>query len=393
MAQVEHRRVDPSALVVVWASLVSIGLVMVASASVSLDRPVLSENVWTTPLGRQVIFAAIGFGLMALTAKVSVKALSSAGIRKAACWTLYGVSVALLVAALIPGLADPHRGSHRWLRVGGLGLDIGLQPSELAKLALVGTLAWFFGERPHHARTFWRGFVPAALSAGVVVGLVGKENLGTAALLACVTGAMLLVGGCRMIHFLPAALGGAGGLVGLVYAASYRMERLQAFGNYWDDPMGKGYQPIQSLTAIATGGWFGTGLGAGTQKFGYLPESHTDFVFAILCEETGIVGAGLVIALFCAFGWLGLRVMLSARSPFERMLAFGLTLVVILQALVNLAVVTVLMPTTGVPLPMISAGGSGLLTVSVGVGVLAAIAYRGQHGVVHRLEPAGPAWT
>jgi cell division protein FtsW len=162
----------------------------------------------------------------------------------------------------------------------------------------------------------------------------------------------------------------------LLFAAPYRLARIAAYQDFWGDPQGVGYQPLQSMVTIASGGWWGTGLGSGVQKYGYLPESHTDFVFAVLCEELGVFGGALVILLFCAFVWMGIRTMLSARTRFERLLAFGLTFLIAMQAAMNVAVVTVMMPTTGVPLPMLSAGGSGLFTVCVGVGLLAAIAHR-----------------
>lgn len=369
--------IRPEAFVAVCTALIAFGLVIVASASVSLDRPLIGEHFWRSPFGRQLAFAGAGLLLMAATVPLATKILESAPLRKRFVQVFFGLSLLFLTAALIPGIADPHRGSNRWLRFNVGGMNVGFQPSEIAKVALVAFIAWMLTERLKDPRRFWYGVLPVSFLAAICIGLVGKENLGTAALLAVVAGAMLLVGGCRILHLTLMVSAGAAGLVSLLLAAPYRMERVTAFRDIWADPQGAGYQPIQSLTSIATGGWQGVGLGNGIQKFGYLPESHTDFVFAILCEETGILGGGLVIALFCAFAWLGMRAMMAARTPFERMLAFGLTMVITTQAAINIAVVTVMMPTTGVPLPMISAGGSGLLMVCVAVGLLCAIARRG----------------
>jgi len=373
--------VSPGAIVLVSFSLMAIGLVTVASATASLDHSVFSADMLHTPFGKQLIFAAAAVVLMFVTARASIPALASARTRRIVSLGLFGVAVVLLLAALVPGLGDPHHGSSRWVRFAGMGIDLRFQPSEFTKLALVAFLAFVLTERGTDPRSFHRTFLPAAGAVALMIALVGKENLGTAGLLTAVAGAMLLVGGCRFLHLGSLAAVGGAGLTYLLFSANYRMDRIVAFRNIWDDPRGKGYQPIQSLATIASGGWVGKGLGEGIQKLGYLPESHTDFVFAVLCEEAGAVGGFLVIGLFCAFLWLGMRVMLAAVTPFERMLAFGLTLLVTLQAVINIAVVTVVAPTTGVPLPMLSAGGSGLLTVSIGIGVLCAIAIRGQRAM------------
>lgn len=370
--------VSPGAIALVSTALMAIGLVSVASATASLDRSLLSPGMFRTPFGKQLIFAAVAIALMLATTWAAIPALASAKARRFVALGLFGFAVVLLLAALIPGLGDPHRGSNRWLNFAQLGLNVRFQPSELAKLALVTFLAYRLTKRNVEPKTFLRSFLPNAAAVALMIALVGKENFGTAGLLACVAGSMLLVGGCRFLHLGSLAAIGGAGLTYLLLAATYRMDRVTAFLDIWNDPQGKGYQPIQSLATIASGGWYGRGLGEGIQKYGYLPECHTDFIFAVLCEEAGAVGGFLVIGLFCAFLWLGIRVMLAAPTPFERMLALGLTLTITLQAAINIAVVTVVAPTTGVPLPMLSAGGSGLLTVSVGIGVLCAIAIRGQ---------------
>lgn len=376
-AHAVSRTVRPAAVVLIAAMLMSIGLVMVASATASLDRPLFAPKLWTTPLGRQAIFILAGLAIMLVTARLSAAILGSASLRTRVPRILFAVSVVLLTAALIPGIADPHRGSHRWLGFSPLGIALGFQPSELAKLSLVTALAAILGETGKDPRSFLRSFVPSMLVIGVTVALVGKENFGTAALLAAVAIGVLFMAGCRLHHLLLIAAMGACGMTVLLFAAPYRLARIAAFKDFWADPQGAGYQPLQSLVTIASGGWFGAGLGSGIQKYGYLPESHTDFVFAVVCEELGIFGGGLVILLFCVFAWVGMRTMLAASTRFERLLAFGLTFTIALQAAMNIAVVTVVTPTTGVPLPMLSAGGSGMFMTCAMIGILAAVAARG----------------
>lgn len=365
---------SPGALVLVAVALMAMGLVMVASATAPLDRPLVSAKLWQTPFGRQLLFVSTGLVVMLITAYAAGRLLASPGARHFLPLVFFVLVLLCLVGVFLPGLSDAHRGSQRWLRLGPGGWSF--QPSEPAKAALVTFLALVLGRRQADPRSFWKGFLPAALAIGTCAGLVGAENLGTAVLLAAAGTLMLWVAGCRWRHLLPMAAFGAAGLTGLLFAEPYRLARLTAYTQLWSDPLGAGYQPLQSLTSIASGGWFGLGLGAGIQKYGYLPESHTDFVFSVICEETGLVGAGLVIALFCAWLWLGFRTMAAAPSASERLLAFGLTAIVGLQAAMNIAVVTVVTPTTGISLPLVSAGGSGMIGMSLTVGLLAAVAGR-----------------
>jgi cell division protein FtsW len=281
-----------------------------------------------------------------------------------------------LIAAWIPSLADVHRGSHRWLKVGVGAWSFSVQPSEFAKVAMVLFVAVLLTRPGVELRDFRRGFVPPMIAGAACAGLVGLADFGTAVLLASVVGIMLLVGGCRMLHLAILTLGGCIGLGVLLLAEPYRLERVDSFLRMWQDPQGVGYQPVQSLVTIASGGWMGAGLGAGVQKYGYLPESHTDFIFAILCEETGVLGGAFVMALFGALVLLGWRTVRSAATPFERLVALGLTSVIGLQAVMNIAVVTVVVPTKGMSLPLISAGGSGLLACCLAITILVAIAAR-----------------
>ncbi len=368
----------PTGLIVAAVALLLIGLVMVASASASLTDPLVGPAIWRTPFGRQLIFAAVGVAAMLLTARFARPLLASQRGRRGLGKVVFMIVLGCLAVALIPGLTDSHRGAQRWLRLAGAGFVVSFQPSEFAKLAMVAFLAGLLTKPGTDVRSFRRGFLPAAGAVAACVLLVGMEDYGTAALFAVIGALTLFVAGCRLRHLLALGSIGVVGMTALLFAQPYRLERLEGFRGFWEDPLGAGYQPIQSLTAIATGGWLGSGLGAGAAKYGYLPESHTDFIFSMICEETGVLGGGLVIALFCAFVWLGLGAMRAAPSRFERILAFGLTATVGLQAAMNIAVVTVLTPTTGISLPLISAGGSGVTAFCIAIGILSAIATRGR---------------
>ncbi|MHC4695243.1 MAG: FtsW/RodA/SpoVE family cell cycle protein [Planctomycetota bacterium] len=372
--------IQPGSIIVVAAALMAIGIVMIASATAPLDRSILAVPLWHSVFGRQVVFVIVGLTAAVIARYVVPPVLARPALRYRICQVFFVLVLVGLMAALAPSLGSPQRGSHRWLQFASLSTEIGFQPSEFGKLAMVGLLAAFLTDRGADLGSFRRGFLPVAGAVGLCCLLVGKEDFGTAVLLAIVGSLTLFVAGCRLRHLLLMASVGIGAFAVLLVAAPYRLARIAAYKDIWADPQGAGYQPLQSLTAIAEGGWLGTGLGAGVQKYGYLPESHSDFIFSVICEETGFLGAVLVIGLYLIFTWLGLRTMLAARTPFERILAFGITATVSLQAAMNIAVATVVTPTTGISLPLISAGGSGVLTFSLAVGVLAAIAARAPQG-------------
>lgn len=373
-----------NAIILIAAALMALGLVMVGSATSSLDQTMFAPRFWTTAFGRQACFVIVGLGLGIGVSRLAYVALDSETARAWFACLFYWIAVGLLILVLLPGMSDARHGSQRWLRFDAGGVAVGLQPSEVAKLALITFLAFRLGEGRGDPARFFRGFIPVAGAIVLCCGLVGTENFGTAALLVAVAFSMLLVGGCRIWHLGLMTVGAAAGLAILLFAEPYRMDRITAFMNLGGDAQGSGYQPLQSLTTIASGGWSGAGLGSGLQKYGYLPESHTDFIFAMLCEEMGFLGGVLVIALFCAFIWVGMRISLRAATPFEQLLGFGLTFLVGMQAIVNIAVVTVMAPTTGVPLPFLSAGGSGLLVACMIVGVMSAIAARGSIAAASR---------
>lgn len=370
-----------SLVLVVATALMLLGLVAVATSTASLDRPLFGAGFLGTVLGRQVVFVLAGLVIMAVTSRLAAGRLRSRPLRLWGAGLLFVLTLGGLVAALVPGIASSQGGSQRWLRFVVGGFQLGLQPSELAKVALVLLLASMLTRRGVDPRSLREGFLPASVAIGVIVLLVGMEDFGTAVLLAAAGGAMLLAAGCRFRDLAVLGVVGVMGLTVLLFAEPYRLERIAAYLDFGGDPQGAGYQPLQSLATIASGGWLGTGLGLGVQKYGYLPASHTDFIFAVICEEMGVLGGMAVLALFALLVWLGLRTMQAASSDFERLLAFGLTATLGLQTVMNVAVVTALVPTTGISLPLVSVGGSGVLTYSFALGLLAAIARMTERGV------------
>jgi cell division protein FtsW len=205
----------------------------------------------------------------------------------------------------------------------------------------------------------------------LLIGLVGLEDFGTAALLAMVGAAMLVAAGCRLWHLGLLGLPGMGLLVALVLSKDYRVARFMAFRDVWADPQGATYHPLQSLCTIASGGWWGRGLGSGIQKYGYLPHGRSDFIFSLLCEELGILGGIVVIVLLLVLLWQGRKAMIRSGDSLGRLLACGITVLIGVQAAINIAVVTVMVPTKGIALPFVSAGGTSLLVFCLAGGILA----------------------
>jgi cell division protein FtsW len=289
---------------------------------------------------------------------------------------LLGLSLAASAVVLVAGIGSKINGAQRWLQVGPESWGLRIQPSELVKLAMPIFLAVWITQLAD-IRRFWKGFVPAVVAIAVSVGIVGIEDFGTAALLAAVGGTMLMAGGAKWRHIMLLVLPTVPAFGYLLMSRSHRMERLLIFLDIWKDPEDKGYQAIQSLCTIASGGWWGRGLGGGFVK-GYLPAARTDFIYAVICEELGMVGAVAVIGLMLVLVWNGREVFLRCADPMGRLLAFGFTATIGIQAALNIAVVTVSVPTKGIALPLVSAGGSGAIVMGGLVGILASIPRRGQ---------------
>jgi cell division protein FtsW len=357
-------------IVAVAAGLMGIGAVMTFSASTSIDHPPVVWPIWEHDAIRQLTFVAAG--LLAMLVMTRVPYAIWSGGRGTASLCLLIVCLGVCALVFVPGFGAVAHGAVRWVKIPGTGFRF--QPSELVK----GALPIFIANWTVHRvdiRHFWRGLLPVVIVIGICVGGIGLEDFGTAALLAGVAGCMLLVAGARIWHLVLMVLPAVPAFGWLLMSRSHRMGRLTIFLDPFKDAGGKGYQVIQSLCTIVSGGWWGRGLGNGFVK-GYLPEARNDFIFAVICEELGIVGAVAVIALLITLIWLGRGVVARSLDPVGRLLAFGIVLVLGFQAAMNIAVVTASVPTKGIALPLVSAGGSGAIFLGALVGVLANVARR-----------------
>jgi cell division protein FtsW len=349
-----------AAMALVCASVV---MVYSASAIVALER---YQQPYLFVI-KQVMWVAVGVALMSMVMRVDYRTYRNERL----IWTLLAVAGVLLVAVLF---SRPVNGTRRWFALAGFGV----QPSELAKLALVLFTALILDRRMHRINEVTYSLLPIALIAGGLVGLILLEpDFGTAVSLLAVIGVMVFSAGLRYRYLIVAGLVLIAGLAVVLVQAPYRIKRILTFLNPWADPLGDGFQIIQSLIAVGTGGVLGRGLMEGRQKLFFLPEPHTDFIYAVISEEMGLVGALVILACFCVIAWRGLRASLCAADSFGAFLALGITMMLVLQAFVNISVVLGLMPTKGIPLPLVSAGGSSLLINLLGVGVLLNIS---QHG-------------
>ncbi|WP_408955844.1 stage V sporulation protein E [Natroniella sp. ANB-PHB2] len=277
------------------------------------------------------------------------------------------VSIISLILVLIPGVGHVIGGSRRWFII--LGLRI--QPSEIAKVALVIYLARYLSLKNNRIKYFFKGLLPPLVILGVVFLLILLEpDLGTAATIAGTSVVMLIAAGASYLHLGSLVAMGIPGLLYMIISEPYRRDRLLAFLDPWQDPLDTGFHIIQSLYALGSGGLFGMGLGRSRQKFFYLPEPGTDFIFAVLGEELGFIGTFIIVTLFFLFAWRGLQIALYAQDLFGSILAVGITTMITLQAVINIGVVTGSMPVTGITLPFISYGGSSLVIMLSGVGIL-----------------------
>jgi cell division protein FtsW len=295
-------------------------------------------------------------------------------------WIL-GAIVVTLILTQIQGIGREVKGSARWIGPQALGF----QPSELAKWGMLIVVSWFCVRHADRLQSFRRGFLPALCLIACICALIGKEDLGTAVLVFVSCSALLMIGGMKWWYVAGLVPVGALGAWVAIKVEPYRMGRLTAYMDPWTNAEGIGYHTVQSLSAIAGGGFWGRGIGNSLQKFGYLPEDQTDFVFAIICEELGVVGAMLVAMLFASLLLCGLAiVMRGARlkeadaivPPFSRLFGTGVLITIGLQVLINLMVVTALAPTKGIALPFISSGGSGWVTTGFALGLLISVERR-----------------
>jgi cell division protein FtsW len=353
-------------------ALVAVGVVMLYSATAVMAEKSSRYNDSTWFLKRQLVWVLLGVAAMIVTSRVPYT-----------FWEKHRLPV-LLGALILLGLVFvPHVGvslnaARRWIRVGGWFF----QPSEAAKVAIAVFLCGFAAKDPDRMKSFFKGFVPAFATLGLCCAMIIVEpDVGTTIFIAAVMTMMLVVAGVRAVHLVPCGV--AAGCAAAYYAMTHTehvMARLQTWWHPELDPRGKGHQILQSLLALGSGGWWGEGLGRGTAKLYFLPEAHSDFIFPVIGEELGFVGTTAVVFLYMALGFAGFAIMRRAKDRFGFLLAFSLTTYIILQAAMNVAVVTAAIPTKGIPLPFVSAGGSSVLFTLAGVGMLVNIANATERG-------------
>lgn len=340
-------------------ALLGLGVIMVYSSSAVSAYVNFDDSYYF--LKRQLIWASLGVIAMLFTMNIDYHVW-----RKLAKPILF-FTVFLLFLVLVPGLGKVVNGARRWLGFGSLYL----QPSEIAKLSMVLFCATSLARNQDKITSFTKGIMPHLAILLLIFGLILKEpDLGTALAIGATVFILLFSAGAKVAHLASLTITGVLGIIAAILVEPYRLKRLIAFSDPWADPLNTGYHIIQSLYAIGSGGLFGVGLGRSREKFLYLPEPHTDFIFAILGEELGFIGTVTVIVLFFLFAWRGYKVAISAPDVYGSMLAAGLTTMVTIQALMNIAVVTASMPVTGIPLPFLSFGGSALIFTLAGVGIL-----------------------
>jgi cell division protein FtsW len=347
-------------------ALCLIGAVMVFSASAVIAREQHANAYFF--LLRQLLWLALGLAGMFWMMNLDYRKLRQPAVIFSG---LFGTLVLLMSVFLL----DKSHATHRWIRLG----PASLQPSEFAKLAVILYLGWFLEMRRRSRGPRAAGSIndlrhtigPALGPVLLLVGLIVMQpDLGTAIEIFLIALAMLFVAGLDGRYILGAGVAALPLVYLLIVRVSYRYERVIAFLNPEADPQGHGFQLLQSLIAVGSGGFVGVGLMESRQKLFYLPEAHTDFIYAVLCEELGFVGGVLVLALFAIYGWRGLRAALAAPDDFGRLAALGITVMVVSQGLINLGVVLGMMPTKGIPLPFISYGGSSLLVMLLATGML-----------------------
>ena len=360
----EEHQPDVVILLAVVA-LAAIGILMVYSSSAMKAYTQYQGDSFKI-VGPQVLWAFLGLVAMAVMMRVDYRWLRKVSVAG------YGLAIVLLVLVLVPSLGIKVGGSARWLQFGPLPA---VHPAEFAKLALVIYLAHWFARRGGRIREFWSGTVTFLVIFGPVVALVLREpDLGTSAVIGLTATTMFFVAGANFAHL--AALGSAGvALVALLVSRTpYQLERVRTLFDPWSDPLGTGFHTIQGLLALGLGGVLGAGLGESRLAGGlFLPNASNDFIFAIIGEEFGLIGAGLVVVLFLVIGYQGIRTALAAPDTFGALLAAGITIWLCVQAFINIGVVVALLPITGITLPFISAGGSSLIISFAAVGILLSI--------------------
>ena len=356
-----HKQQAPTdyLLISVIIMLLIMGLVMVYSSSHIWAEYKYADQLFF--IKRQLIFASLGIICMLFIMNIPYH-----------FWKKYSkfillICFILLIIVKIPGIGIVRGGAQSWIGVGAFSI----QPSEFMKLGLIIFLASYLSTHQKYITSFKKGFLPTIGLVFLAFGLIMLQpDLGTGVVLVLTCGLMIFIAGARLLHFFGLSIIGLAGFVFLIVSAPYRIQRITAFLDPWEDPLGNGFQIIQSLYAIGPGGLMGIGLGKSLQKYFYLPEPQTDFIFAILGEELGFIGGMVVIGLFMILFWRGIKIALEAPDQFGRYMAFGIVAMITIQVMINISVVIGLIPVTGITLPFLSYGGSSLTLILCSVGIL-----------------------
>jgi cell division protein FtsW len=357
------------------------GVVMVYSASAVIAQRENGSQYYFVI--KQAIWTSIGFVVMLAAMQFDYNRLRDRRI----VYGLLLLTVLMLLAVFAFGRIN---GAHRWIKFKGFSI----QPSELSKLVLALFLAYFLERHAGDEQSFWRTFVPCAFITGLLAVLVVAEpDLGTAMMLAVIFGVLIYTSGARLLHLGLVAAPALVGVAGLLIFVPFRMRRMIMFLDPWADPRGSGFQVVQSLIAIGSGGPNGLGFAQGKQKMMFLPFAHSDFIFAVIGEELGLVGTLTVLLIFALFLWRGIRTSLLAPDRFGMLLSLGLVTGIVAQALFNISVVLSLLPTKGIPLPFISYGGSSLVPTLAAVGILLNISQHATGSVSFSALKSGDAAT
>ena len=334
----------------------SVVMVYSASAVVAMDR-FQQPNLFLT---KQALWAALGLAVLAIASRIDYRLYKDDRV----VWAVVGV-VGLMLAGVL--FSSPVNGTRRWFGIGGLGI----QPSELAKIACILFTAVTLERRAHRINELRYSLMPIGLiTGGLMLLILLQPDFGTAVSLLAIVGVMVFAAGLNYRYLVGMALVLAPAVAAILWAEPYRRARFLIFLDPWKDPLGAGFQIIQSLIAVGNGGIEGKGLMAGVQKLFYLPEPHTDFIYAVIAEELGLIGASAVLLCFVVITWRGLRVSVRAEDSFGSFVALGLTTMIGVQAFVNISMVLSLLPTKGITLPLVSNGGSSLLISLLAMGML-----------------------
>jgi len=340
--------------------LLSLGLIMVFSASAPMAEKE-SGNIYYY-INRQLVFAAIGTVSMILAANYDYHKFGRKTV-----WALFLVSVVLLILVLIPGIGSEANDSRRWVVIAGFRF----QPSELAKLSLILFFSFNLSRRKKPLNSFFGDLMPYLFALGIIcVLLLLETHLSATIIMIAISMIILFVAGAKIRHFAILIVPVVVTIIAVISFTDYMTPRINSWLDPWSDPRGSGYQTIQSLYAIASGGLFGRGLGQSMQKFLYVPEPHNDYIFPILAEELGFIGVLVVMLLFLIFIWRGIKIAVHAPDVYGCLIASGITALIAVQSLFNVAVVTNSVPPTGVSLPFFSAGGTALILFLTEAGIL-----------------------